>query len=80
MAREKERKTKEVIENLIKEHIEEVKSLPNKPARVKYMVRIAEKKGISVYKKDITMLLDIVFNKKFNNLNALTFVSSNAVL
>ncbi|PGM89299.1 hypothetical protein [Bacillus cereus] len=62
--REQERKTKEALENLITENIDQLKSLPNKPSRIEYMTRIAEEKGIRVFKKDITMSLDILLSKK----------------
>ncbi|PGZ07901.1 hypothetical protein COE30_15175 [Bacillus cereus] len=62
--KEKERKKQEAIESLIQEHIKAVKALPNKPSRAEYLVRIAEEKGVDVYKKDIIMALDLVLNKK----------------
>ncbi|QDD86934.1 hypothetical protein FORC087_144 (plasmid) [Bacillus cereus] len=62
--KEKERKKQEAIESLIQEHIDEVRSLPNKPARAEHIARIAEEKGIDVYKKDIIMALDLVLIKK----------------
>lgn len=62
--KEKERKKQEAIESLIQEHIDEVRSLPNKPARTEHMARIAEAKGLDVYRKDITMALDLVLSKK----------------
>lgn len=64
LRREQERKTKEALENLITENIDQLKSLPNKPSRIEYMTRVAEEKGIRVYKKDITMSLDILLSKK----------------
>ncbi|QWG31465.1 hypothetical protein EXW58_29235 (plasmid) [Bacillus mycoides] len=62
--KEKERKKQEAIESLIQGHIDEVRSLPNKPARTEHMARIAEAKGLDVYRKDITMALDLVLSKK----------------
>ncbi|WP_142395951.1 hypothetical protein [Bacillus sp. MYb209] len=62
--KEKERKKQEAIESLIQDHIEEVKALPNKPSRIEHLARIAEEKGIDVYKKDIILALDLVLNQK----------------
>ncbi|WP_144499566.1 hypothetical protein [Bacillus sp. FDAARGOS_235] len=64
LRREQERKTKEALENLITENIDQLKSLPNKPSRIEYITRSAEEKGIRVFKKDITMSLDILLSKK----------------
>ncbi|WP_088362922.1 hypothetical protein [Bacillus cereus] len=62
--KEKEREKQEAIETLIQDCIEEVKALPNKPARTEFLARIAEEKGLDVFKKDITMALDLVLSKK----------------